>query len=37
MEGLFRDRTILITGGTGTIGREVAAQVLAYQPAAVRI
>ena len=37
VEGLFRDRTILITGGTGTIGREVATQVLAYQPAAVRI
>ena len=37
MEGLFKGRTVLITGGTGTIGREVASQVLAGEPAAVRI
>jgi len=37
MEELFRGRTILITGGTGTIGQEVARQVMAYGPAAVRI
>ncbi|MDA8333833.1 MAG: polysaccharide biosynthesis protein [Peptococcaceae bacterium] len=37
MEGLFKGRTILITGGTGTIGREVARQVLEAGPAAVRI
>lgn len=33
----FRGKTILVTGGTGSIGREIVQQVLACEPAAVRI
>lgn len=37
MTASFRDKTILITGGTGTIGSEVLRQVLEQQPRVVRI
>ncbi|MEM7167846.1 MAG: polysaccharide biosynthesis protein [Planctomycetota bacterium] len=37
MNASFRDKTVLITGGTGTIGSEILQQVLAQQPRVVRI
>lgn len=33
----FRGKTILVTGGTGSIGREIVSQLLACDPAAIRI
>lgn len=33
----FRDRAILVTGGTGSIGREIVHQLLACSPAVIRI
>ena len=33
----FQDKTILVTGGTGTIGRELVRQVLEYNPKVVRV
>ena len=36
-EATLRDKTILITGGTGSLGQEVAKAVLAHNPASVRI
>jgi len=33
----FRGKTILVTGGTGSIGREIVTQLLACEPAAIRI
>lgn len=35
--GVLRDRSVLITGGTGTIGSEVLRQLLSLQPRVVRI
>ncbi len=34
---MFQNKRILITGGTGSIGKELASQLLAYKPAAIRI
>jgi FlaA1/EpsC-like NDP-sugar epimerase len=33
----FFDKTILITGGTGSIGREIVQQVLSYRPRVARV
>jgi len=33
----FQDKTILVTGGTGSIGSEVVRQLLAHKPKAIRI
>lgn len=33
----FKGKTILVTGGTGSIGSEIVRQLLCYQPKAVRI
>lgn len=33
----FSDRTVLVTGGTGSIGREIVRQVLSHSPRAVRV
>ena len=33
----FKGKTILVTGGTGTIGSEICKQLLDYEPAQVRI
>ncbi len=37
MNKIFTDKVILITGGTGTIGMELAEQILKSEPKAVRI
>jgi FlaA1/EpsC-like NDP-sugar epimerase len=37
LEELFHGKSILITGGTGSIGREIASQILDYGPRVVRI
>lgn len=37
MHEQFKDKVILITGGTGSIGSELVAQILAYEPRQVRI
>ena len=34
---LFKDKKILITGGTGSIGQEIAQEILKHAPAVVRI
>lgn len=34
---LIRDKIVLITGGTGSIGSEIVRQILPYQPRAVRV
>lgn len=34
---MFKDKIVLITGGTGSIGRELVRQVLAEKPAQVRV
>ena len=34
---IFRGKTVLVTGGTGTIGSELVRQVLTYKPKQVRI
>lgn len=33
----FRGKRILVTGGAGTVGKEVVSQLLAYQPEVVRV
>lgn len=37
MKKLFRNKTVLVFGGTGTIGTEIVRQVLKYNPKTVRI
>lgn len=37
MEKLFRNKTVLITGGVGSVGGELAREILKHRPAAVRI
>lgn len=37
MVNIFRDRNILVTGGTGSIGREIVRKVLQYKPNVMRI
>jgi UDP-N-acetylglucosamine 4,6-dehydratase/5-epimerase len=37
MKDLFKDKVILITGGTGFLGRALTREILKYQPKAVRI
>lgn len=36
-KNIFKGKTILVTGGTGSIGSEIVRQLLKYQPRAVRI
>jgi len=33
----FKDKTILITGAAGTVGKELTKQILKYQPAEIRL
>jgi len=37
MEKLFRNKNVLITGGTGSVGRELAREILKYRPKVLRI
>ncbi|HJH28106.1 MAG TPA: SDR family NAD(P)-dependent oxidoreductase, partial [Methanosarcinaceae archaeon] len=37
MENIFKDKKILVTGGTGSIGGEIVRRVLQYDPKVVRI
>lgn len=37
MSSFFKDKTILVTGGTGSIGSEIVRQLLAQNPKSVRI
>ncbi len=37
MKNIFKDKNILVTGGTGSIGSEVVRKLLQYEPKAVRI
>lgn len=37
MENIFKNKTILVTGGTGTIGSALVRHILTYQPKQVRI
>ena len=37
MENIFKDKKILVTGGTGSIGSEIVRRVLQYNPEVVRI
>ena len=37
LENVFRNKKILVTGGTGCIGSEIARRLLAYKPNVVRI
>lgn len=37
MKHLLKNKTVLITGGTGTIGAELARQILTYDPKQVRV
>lgn len=37
MENIFKDKKILVTGGTGSIGSEIVRRVLQYGPEVVRI
>jgi len=37
LEEAFHNKAILVTGGTGSIGREIVSQVLEYQPRVVRV
>lgn len=34
---MFKDKTIMVTGGTGSIGSEIVRQLLSYNPKAIRI
>jgi len=37
MKNLFKNKKILITGGTGSIGQEILQEILKHEPAVVRI
>jgi len=37
IKDIIKDKTILVTGGTGTIGGEIVRQLLQYDPKAIRI
>ena len=37
MKSIFKDKNILITGGTGSIGQEIMREVLKHEPTTVRI
>ena len=37
MEKLFRNKNVLITGGTGSVGRELAREILKHHPKVLRI
>lgn len=37
MKNLFKNKKILITGGTGSIGQEIVREILKYEPTVVRI
>ena len=37
MKSIFKDKKILITGGTGSIGQEIMREVLKHEPTTVRI
>ena len=37
MKNEFKGKTILVTGGTGSIGSEIVRQLLKYQPKTIRI
>ena len=37
MENIFKDKKIIVTGGTGSIGSEIVRRVLQYNPEVVRI
>ena len=37
MKNLFKNKKILITGGTGSIGQEILREILKYEPTVVRI
>ncbi len=37
IENLCKDKTVLVTGGTGTIGSEIVRQVLKFNPETVRV
>jgi len=37
MENIFKDKKIMVTGGTGSIGSEIVRRVLKYNPKVVRI
>lgn len=37
MENFFKDKIILVTGGTGSIGSEIVRQLLKYKPKQIRI
>lgn len=37
MENIFKDKVILVTGGTGSIGSELVRQILKYKPKQVRV
>ncbi|PIQ69023.1 MAG: hypothetical protein COV91_00855 [Candidatus Taylorbacteria bacterium CG11_big_fil_rev_8_21_14_0_20_46_11] len=37
MKNTFKDKTILVTGGTGSIGSEIVRQLFQYKPKAIRV
>lgn len=37
MKDIFRDKKILVTGGTGSIGSEIVRQLLRFKPLAIRV
>ncbi len=37
MKNLFKNKTILVTGGTGSIGSEIVRQILTHKPKVVRV
>jgi len=37
LEGFYKDKVILVTGGAGSIGSEIVTKVLNYRPKAVRV
>jgi FlaA1/EpsC-like NDP-sugar epimerase len=37
LEKVFKDKTILVTGGTGSIGSELVRRLLTYEPSVIRV